>query len=104
MIAKTILIQHSNTNNSNSLYFPQMDFSAIQSVIDRRTAHACTSVATDGGEKNLPVPAELTEGEPGLRFLPCPAFHVRLSAWGFRKTRQSAEKVSEFAKKKSNVH
>lgn len=54
-MAKTVLIwiQHSYTNNSNTLYFPQMDFAAIQCVIDRRMTHACTSVATDGGKKNL---------------------------------------------------
>ncbi len=59
-----------------------MDFAAIQCVIDRQMTHACTSVATDGGEKILPVPAEPIGGEPGLWFLPWPAFHVRLSALG----------------------
>lgn len=63
--------------------------SSVQCVIDRRMAHACTSVATDGGEKT--TAAEPTEEEPSLQ---CPVllFMSDPVLWGFKKTRQSSEK------------
>lgn len=76
-----------------------MDFAAIQCVIDRQMTHACTSVATDGGKKILPVPADQLEENLACGSCPGLLFMSDSVLWGFRKTRQSAEKVSERAER-----